>query len=132
MLIHLFWLRKQYKTNSATFQINNAKLYVHVATLSVNDNITFLENINQGFKINFLGKKQRSEITTQTENNNLDYLVDPTFRNRLFVLSLKNGNNDPTRNSFDKYMPLVEIKDFNTSIDNKLFFNQPVQNKQEM
>ena len=29
----------------ATFQINNAKLYVPVVTLSINDNIKFLENI---------------------------------------------------------------------------------------
>ena len=43
--------------------------------------------------------------------------------NRLFVLSLKNGNDDRTRDSFDKYyMPLVEIKDFNALIDNKPFF----------
>ena len=32
----------------AAFQINNAKL--HVVTLSINDNIKFLENIKQGFK----------------------------------------------------------------------------------
>ena len=29
-------------------------------------------------------------------------------------------------------MPLLEIKDFNTLNDNKLFFGQPVKNKQEM
>ena len=29
-------------------------------------------------------------------------------------------------------MPLVEIKDFNTLIDNKPFFDQPVKNKQEV
>ena len=47
--------------------------------------------------------------------------------NRLFVLSLKNGNDDRTRDSFDKYyMPLVEIKDFNALGDNKPFFDQPV------
>ena len=28
-------------------------------------------------------------------------------------------------------MPLVEIKDFNPLIDNKLFFDQPMKNKQE-
>ena len=58
------------------------------------------------------------------ENNNLDYLIDPIFRNvnRLFVLTFKNGDNDPTRNYFNKYyMPLVEIKDFKTVIDNKPF-----------
>ena len=38
------------QTTSATFQINNAKLYVPVVTLSINDNIKFLENIKQGFK----------------------------------------------------------------------------------
>ena len=32
-------------TTGATFQINNAKLYVHVVHLSINDNIKFLENI---------------------------------------------------------------------------------------
>ena len=37
------------------------------------------------------------------------------------------------RDSFDKYyMPLVEIAGFNVLIDNKLFFDQPVKNKQEL
>ena len=50
----------------------------------------------------------------------------------MLVVSFKNGDNDPTRNSFDKYyMPLVEIKDFHALIDNKPFFTQPVKNKQE-
>ena len=45
----------------------------------------------------------------------------------MFVLSFKNGDNDPARDSFKKYyMPLVEINDFNALIDNKLFFDQPV------
>ena len=73
-------------------------------------------------------------IPTQSKSNNLDYLIDLTFRNtkRLLVLSLKNGNDNPTRYSFDKcYMSLVEIKDFNALIYNKLFFEQLVKNKQE-
>ena len=41
----------------------------------------------------------------------------------MFVLSFKNGNNDPARYSFDKYyIPLVEIKHFNALINNKPFF----------
>ena len=54
-------------------------------------------------------------------------MIDPTFRNinGLFFLLLKNGDNDPTRNYFDKYYkPLVEIKDFNALLDNKSFFDQ--------
>ena len=50
----------------------------------------------------------------------------------MFVLSFKNGNDDTTRDSFDKYnMPLEEIKDFNTLISKRSFSNQPVKNKQE-
>ena len=95
---------------SATFQMNIAKLYVPVVTLSINDNFKFLENIKQGFKRTISSNKCRSEVTTQPKSNNLDYLIDPTFRNinRSFVLSFKNDDNDLTRNSFDKYyMPLV-------------------------
>ena len=113
----------------ATFQINNTKLYVPVVILSINDSIKFLENIKQGFKRTISWNKYRSEITTQTKNNDLDYPIDPAFTNidRLFVLSFKNGNDDPMRDSFDKYyMSLVEIKDFNALIDNKPFFDQPV------
>ena len=33
------------QTTGATFQIDNAKLYVPAVTLSINDNIKFLESI---------------------------------------------------------------------------------------
>ena len=87
------------QATGATFQINNAKLYVPVVTLSINGNITFLE----GFNKKIAWKKYSSEIRTKTKNNNLNYLIDPIFRNinRLFVLSFKNGSDDPMRNSFD-------------------------------
>ena len=92
--------------------------------MSINDNIKFLENIKQRFKITISWNKYRSEIITQPKSNNLYYLIDPRSINIkiLFVLSFKNGDDDPTRNSFDEYcMLLVEIK----------IFDQPVKNKQE-
>ena len=50
----------------------------------------------------------------------------------MFVFSFKNGNNDPTKNSLDKYyIAVVEMNDFNALIDNKPFFDQPVKNKRE-
>ena len=73
-------------------------------------------------------------ITTQPKNNNVDYLIVPTFRNtnRLFILLFKNSDDDPTRDYFnDYYMPLLEIKGFNALIDNKTFFDQPGKSKQE-
>ena len=73
--------REAIPTTGATFRINNAKLYVPVVTLSINDKIKFLENIKQGFKRTISWNKYRSERATQPKNNNLDYLIDPTFRN---------------------------------------------------
>ena len=87
------------ETTRATFQINNAKFYVPVVTLSINDNIKFLENMKEGFKRTVSWNKYRSEITTQPKNNN------PAFRNinRLFALSFKNGDDHPRGDSFDRY-----------------------------
>ena len=78
-------------TTTATFQINNAKRYVPVVTLSINGNINFLENIKQGFKRTISWSKYRSEIAKRPKNNNLDYLIDPAFRNinRLFFFYSK-------------------------------------------
>ena len=76
------------------------------------------------------------EKQQQPQNNNLDHMIDPTFRNikRLFVSLFRNGANNPTMLPFDRYYrPLVEIKDFNVLIDHKLFFDQPVKiNKKYM
>ena len=45
------------QTTWTIFQIYNAKLYVPVVTLSVNNNIKFLKNIKQGFKRTISWKK---------------------------------------------------------------------------
>ena len=65
-------------------------------------------------------------MSNQTVNNNLNYLIDPTFTNvnRLFVLSFENEDG---RTSFSKYyVPNVEIKSFNVLIDGKSFLEIPV------
>ena len=103
------------------FRITSTKLDIWLVTWSINDNIKFFENIKQGFIRAISLNKYRCEIITQPKNNNLDYLIDPTFSNinRLFILSFKNGYDDPSRSSFDRYyMPLIEVKDFNVLIDN--------------
>ena len=72
----------------------------------------------------------------QSKNDNLHYMIDPTFKNinRLFVLLFISGNNDPTKSSFDKYyMPLVNIKNFNILIEKNSISDQPVEkNKKHM
>ena len=70
-------------------------------------------------------------MTNQINNNNLNYLIDPTFTkvNRLFVLSFENENN---RTSFSKYyVPNVQIKDSNMLTDGKGFFDMPIKNGKE-
>ena len=68
-------------------------------------------------------------MTVQSQNNNLNFLVDSTFTNfnRLFVLSFARTNAANKRKSFSHYyLSKVEIKDFNALIDGKSFFDLPV------
>ena len=71
-------------------------------------------------------------MSNQTKNNNLNYLIDPTFTNvnRLFVLTFENEDD---RTSFSKYyVPKVEIKDFNVLTDGKPFFEIPLKIKKKL
>ena len=76
-------------------------------------------------------------MTIQPQNNNLNYLIDPTFTNvnRLFVLSFErieeNNIKKDYRDSFSHYyVPKVQIKDFNVLIDGESFFDLPIKNKE--
>ena len=73
-------------------------------------------------------------MTIQSQNSNLNYLIDLTFTNinRLFVLSFSRNNEGDRRDSFSNYyVPNVRIKDFNVLIDGKRFFDLPVKNEEE-
>ena len=72
---------------NATFQITDTKLYVPVVTSPKENNIKLLEQLKSGFKRTIKWNKYRSQMTVQPQNNNLNYLIDPTFTNvnRLFV-----------------------------------------------
>ena len=75
-----------------------------------------------------------SRLLAFLPKSNLDYLIDPTFRNinRLFLLSFQSCDYDPFRNSFVEYhMAVVKIKVFNAIIYNQPFFYQPVKIKQK-
>ena len=73
-------------------------------------------------------------MSIQPQNNNLNYLIDPTFTNvtRLFVLSFPRNINRGSRYSFSNhYVPKVKVNDFNVLIDVKSFFDLPVKNGEE-
>ena len=75
----------------ATFKIKGTKLYVPVVALSAENDNKLLEQLKTGFKRTIKWNKYRSEMSNQTRNNNLNYLIDPTFTkvNRLFALLFK-------------------------------------------
>ena len=67
------------------FQITGAKLYVEIVTLSKENDKKHLKQLISGFKRTVKWNKYRSQMTIQSQNNNLNYLIDPTFKvNSLF------------------------------------------------
>ena len=76
---------------------------VLVVTLSIENDNNFLKQLKSGFKRTIKWNKYRSELTSQTKTNNLDYLIVPTFNNVniLFVLSFQN---EEERTSFSKVL----------------------------
>ena len=91
---------------ATTFSIIYIRLYVPVVTLSIQDNKKLLEQLKPEF-----------ERTT-----------DPSFQGvkRLFVLPFEN---ETQRISYKPYyLPTIEIKDYNVTIDRQIFFDQPVRN----
>ena len=115
----------------AKFKIKDTKLYIPVLTLSSKNDNKFLGQLKTGFKITVKWNKYRSEMSSQTKINNLNYLIDPTFTNvnRLFVLSYENENDSTFFSNY--YVPKVEIKDINVLINGKPFFEIPVKNKEK-
>ena len=87
---------------NATFKITDTKLCAPVVNVSAKSSKKFLEQLRAGFERTIKWNEYRSEMTNQTQNNNLNYMINPTFTNvnRLFVLSLENEND---RTSFSKY-----------------------------
>ena len=107
------------------------KLCVPVVTLSAETDNKLLEQLKTGLKKTITWNKYRSEMSNQTINNNVNYLIDPAITNVniLFVLSYEN---ETDRTSFSKYyIPKVEITDFNVLIDGKPFFDIPIKNNEE-
>ena len=70
-----------------TFQITDNKWYVPVVTLSKENDIKLSEQLKLEFKRTIKWNKYRLQMTIQPQNNNLNYLIDPTFTsvNRFFI-----------------------------------------------
>ena len=115
----------------AKFEITDCKLYVPAVNLSAENDNKPLEQLKSGFRRSIKWNKYMSQMSNQNNNNNLDYLIDPTFSNvnRLFVLSFE--NEDDRTSSYKCYVPSVEIKDCNVLIDGNAFFESPIKSIEE-
>ena len=83
--------------------------------MSKENDIKLSEQLKTGFKRTIKWNKYRSRMSIQPQNNNLNYLIDPTFTNvnRLFVLHFPRNNNADSRYSFSNYyVPKVKVNGF--------------------
>ena len=114
----------------ATFKTADTRLYVPVVTLSTQDDNKLLEQLKRGFEKSIKWNECRSEMSNQSKNNNLKYLIDPTFaeNNTLFVLSFKNGDD---RTSFFKYYTTNVVVNTSTYWLIETFFDNLIKYKEE-
>ena len=127
----LTWSSTFFITNSdgaGTFAITDTKLYVPVVTLSTQENTRFLQQLKSGFKRVINWNKYLSKPELLAQNPNLNHLIEPSFQrvNRLFVLEFENDDDRTSSNEY--YLPTVEIKDYNITINGENFFDQPIKN----
>ena len=108
--------------NCYFYAITDTKLYVQIVTLSTQDSAKLLEQLRSGFKRMVV----KSKVSTESQNQYLDFSIDPSFKgvNRLFVLLFENEAHRKAHAKY--YLPKVEIKNYNVIIDGKTFFDQPI------
>ena len=114
------------------FNIAHCQLYVPVVTLSAEYENRLYEELETGITITVTWNKYRSQVINKAATNNLNYLIDPAFKNvdRVFVLAFEN---EEDRSIFSKYYtPPVEIKDYIVIFDGRRpFYELPIKNKKE-
>ena len=117
--------------------MTDAKLYVPIVTLSVEDNSKLPKLLNEEFKrpIHWNEYKvtpdKTVEIVAVDDKKYIKELLDSSYKgaNRLFVLAYDNmaDNNEVYVNSYKKYfIPRVKIDNYNIEIDGRNFYDQPI------
>ena len=116
---------------NSTFTITDAKLYVPVVTLSIEDNTKLTKLLSKGFKRSVYWNKYKvipNKIYNQ--NNYIRELLDSSYQGvkRLFILAYDNtGDNPVTANSHRRYfLPRIKIENYNIEIDGRNFYDQPI------
>ena len=121
--------------NTATFKIIDAKLYVPIVTISLEDNakLSNLLRIKRPIYWNEykVTPNKIVEIAAADEEKYIKELLDSSCEgvNRLFVLAYNNtaGKNQVSVDSYKKYfLPSFKIDKYNIEIDERNFYDQPI------
>ena len=74
------------------FKTTDKKLYVPVVILLTQGNAKLLEQLKSGFKRSINYKKYQAKVSTERQNQYVDFFIGLRFQgvNRLFVLSFEN------------------------------------------
>ena len=118
-------------------EITDAKLYVIVVTLSVEDNSKLSKLLNKGFKRPIHWNEYKVtpnkivEIADANDKKYIRELLDSSCQgvNRLFVLAYDNtaGNNQVSVDSYEKYfLPRIKMNNYNIEIDSRNFYDYPI------
>ena len=62
------------------FNITDTKLYIPAVYLSTQDNAKLLQQLKSGFKRTINWNKYQTKVSTERQNQYLDYLIDPGFQ----------------------------------------------------
>ena len=136
--LSLKWYEKCLLTAAtiATFKITDAKLYVSIVTLSIEDNAKLSKLLNEGFKRSIYWNQYKAtpnkivEIAADEEIY-IRELLDSSCQEvkRLFVLAYNNtaGSIQVSVDSYKKYfLPRVKIENYNIENDGRNFYDQPI------
>ena len=123
--------------DSATLEVPDAKLDVPVVTLSAEDNVKLVKQLNERFRRLFYWSKYKviDNKVVETAATNAEKHIRESFDSsyqgvkRLFVLAYDNseGDDQVSVNSSKKYFhPRVKIEIYDIGIDGRNFYDQPI------
>ena len=115
---------------AATFVKTDAKFYVPVVTLKVEDNTKLSKLSSEGFKrLIYWNEYRLIPNKNYAANDYIRERLDASIQgvNRLFVFSYMSGANFTSENSYNKYfLPRLKIDNYNIEIDRRNFCHQPI------
>ena len=131
--LELNWIEDCILSNSAKFEIADAKLHVPIVTLSTKDSANLTKQLNEGFKRPVYWNSYETKPAKVIEQGkNIYELLNASFQGvkRLFVLAyfIADGGNDEAGIKSNKkyFLPRGEIKNYNVLIDGRNFYDQPI------